>query len=112
MPELTHEVFNQPEPLVDVNLFETNRPLQDALRFNAPDLEPAPLRALGALAGSGAMQMYARLANTHTPELRTHDRFGRRIDEVEFHPSYHALMGAAVEAGLHGSPWAAALPPP
>src|SRR3954469_19349656 len=106
MPELTHEVFNQPEPLVDVNLFETNRALQDALRFNAPDLEPGPLRALGALAGSGAMQEHARLANIHTPELRTHDRFGRRIDEVEFHPSYHALMGAAVAAGLHGTAWA------
>jgi putative acyl-CoA dehydrogenase len=112
MPELTHEVFNQPEPLVDVNLFETNRALQDALRFNAPDLDPAPLRALGALAGSGAMQEHARLANIHTPELRTHDRFGRRIDEVEFHPSYHALMRAAVEAGLHGTAWAASLPAP
>jgi putative acyl-CoA dehydrogenase len=106
MPELTHEVFNQPEPLVDTNLFETNRPLRDALRFNAPDLDTAPLRELGALAGSGAMQAHARLANVHTPELRTHDRFGRRIDEVEFHPSYHALMSAAVGAGLHGTPWA------
>src|SRR3954463_12914145 len=106
MPELTHEVFNQPEPLVDVNLFETNRALQDALRFNAPDLDVAPLRTLGALAGSGTMQAHARLANVHTPELRTHDRFGRRIDEVEFHPSYHALMSAAVRAGLHGTPWA------
>ncbi|MBC5786250.1 isovaleryl-CoA dehydrogenase [Ramlibacter sp. USB13] len=106
MPELTHEVFNQPEPLVDTNLFETNRALRDALRFNAPDLDMAPLQALGALAGSGDMQAHARLANTHTPELRTHDRFGRRIDEVEFHPSYHALMSAAVQAGLHGTPWA------
>lgn len=104
--DATHEVFNQPEPLVDTNLFETNRALRDALRFNAPQLDTAPLSRLGALAGSGAMQVHARLANTHTPELRTHDRFGRRIDEVEFHPSYHALMGAAVGAGLHGTPWA------
>jgi putative acyl-CoA dehydrogenase len=99
-------VFNQPEPLVDCNLFETNRALQDALRFNAPQLDPAPLRELGALAGSATMQAHARLANVHTPELRTHDRFGHRIDEVEFHPSYHALMAAAVQAGLHGAPWA------
>jgi putative acyl-CoA dehydrogenase len=107
MPEFaTHEVFNQPQPLVDTNLFEANRPLQDALRFNAPQLETAPLRELGALAGSAAMQQHARLANVHTPELRTHDRFGHRIDEVEFHPSYHALMAAAVQAGLHGTPWA------
>lgn len=106
MSDVTHEVFNQPAPLVDYNLFETNRPLCDALRFNAPGLDTAPLSRLGALAGSGEMQQHARLANTHTPQLRSHDRFGRRIDEVEFHPSYHALMAAAVQAGLHGTPWA------
>jgi putative acyl-CoA dehydrogenase len=106
MTEFTHEVFNQPEPLAGYNLFATNRPLQDALRFNAPDLDTAPLRALGELLGSEAMQAHARLASIHGPELRTHDRFGRRIDEVEFHPSYHALMAAAVGAGLHGTPWA------
>ena len=106
MPGPTHEVFNQPEPLVDTNLFAANQPLRDAVRFNAPELDAAPLQALGALAGSGEMQAHARLANVHAPELRTHDRFGRRIDEVEFHPSYHALMTTAVQAGLHGSPWA------
>jgi putative acyl-CoA dehydrogenase len=107
MSAATHEVFNQPEPLVDVNLFETNRPLRDALRFNAPRADTQPLVRLGALAGSADMQAHARLANTHLPELHTHDRFGRRIDEVEFHPSYHALMAAAVAAGLHGSAWSA-----
>jgi putative acyl-CoA dehydrogenase len=101
----THEVFNQPEPLVDYNLFETNQPLADALKFNAPQLDVSPLQALGAELGTADMQAHARLANTHTPELRTHDRHGRRIDEVEFHPSYHALMTAAVGAGLHGTPW-------
>jgi putative acyl-CoA dehydrogenase len=111
MADTTHEVFNQPEPLADTNLFETNRPLRDALRLHAPDLDTEPLAKLGQLAGSAEMQAHARLANTHSPELRTHDRFGRRIDEVEFHPSYHVLMSAAVEAGLHGTPWAP-LPPP
>lgn len=101
----THEVFNQPEPLVDYNLFETNRPLRDALQFNAPALQLAQLHELGGAVGSAGMQTHARLANTHAPELHTHDRFGRRIDEVEFHPSYHALMKAAVGAGLHGTPW-------
>src|SRR6478735_6483553 len=101
----THEVVNQPEALVDYKLFEGNQALRDALRFNAPQLDTAPLAKLGALAGSVEMQEHARLANVHTPELRSHDRFGRRIDEVEFHPSYHALMHAAVEAGLHGTPW-------
>jgi putative acyl-CoA dehydrogenase len=103
--ETTHEVFNQPAPLVDYNLFETNRPLRDALKFNAPALQLAQLQELGATAGSADMQAHARLANVHTPELHTHDRFGRRIDTVEFHPSYHALMKAAVGAGLHGTPW-------
>lgn len=101
----THEVFNQPAPLVDYNLFETNRPLRDALQFNAPALQLAQLHELGGAVGSAGMQTHARLANIHVPELHTHDRFGRRIDEVEFHPSYHALMKAAVGAGLHGTPW-------
>ena len=106
MTETTHEVFNQPQPLVDYNLFEGNRALQAALKLNAPALDTAPLSVLGAKLGSAEMQTHARLANTRTPELRSHDRFGRRIDQVEFHPSYHALMKAAVGAGLHGTPWA------
>lgn len=101
----THEVFNQPEPLVDYNAFECNRPMRDALRFNAPALDTGELSALGEAAGSAEYQAHARLANSHTPQLKTHDRFGRRIDTVEFHPSYHALMSLAVRCGLHGSPW-------
>src|SRR6478752_9708549 len=106
--DTTHEVFNQPAPLTGYNLFETNRPLRDALKFNAPQLQLAPLEHLGASLGTAEMQTHARLANIHPPVLHTHDRFGRRIDEVEFHPSYHALMAAAVGAGLHGSPWSGA----
>ena len=101
----THEVLNQPSVLEDTNLFETNRPLQDALRLQAPGLDTHRLRALGARMGSREMQAHARLANVHTPQLHQHDRFGRRVDSVEFHPSYHALMAAAVEAGLHSRPW-------
>jgi putative acyl-CoA dehydrogenase len=52
------------------------------------------------------MQTHARLANRHPPTLHTHDRFGHRTDSVEFHPSYHALLGAAIGAGLHATPWA------
>ncbi|MGH6627558.1 MAG: isovaleryl-CoA dehydrogenase [Burkholderiaceae bacterium] len=104
----THEVFNQPEPLVNYNLFETHRALRDALKFNAPALDTAELAALGAKLGSAEMQTHARLANSHPPELHSHDRFGRRIDQVEFHPSYHALMSLAIAAGLHGTPWAGA----
>jgi len=107
----THEVFNQASPLVDVNLFTGNRPLREALAAHAgsamPALDIAALEAAGAEFGSAAMQRHARLANTHVPVLHTHDRCGRRIDEVEFHPSYHALLGAALRHGLHGAPWAA-----
>ena len=102
---MTHEVFNQSTPLVDVNLFTGNRALRDALEFNAPQLDTAGMVALGAEMGSAALQQHARLANQHAPELHTHDRFGRRIDQVEFHPSYHALMAAALRHGLHGTPW-------
>ena len=106
MAHATHEVFNQPLPLADVNLFDINQPLQDAVKFNAPQLDTDALRELGRTVGSAAMQNHARLANVHTPELNTFDPYGHRIDEVEFHPSYHALMGAATGAGLHGTPWA------
>lgn len=109
MPEaVTHEVFNQPEPLSGYNLFTSNRALADAIRFNAPALDTSELSRLGEALGSAEMQAHARLANTHPPELHTHDRSGRRIDRVEFHPSYHELMKLAVAAGLHGTPWAGA----
>ncbi|MDO9075068.1 MAG: acyl-CoA dehydrogenase family protein [Rubrivivax sp.] len=107
----THEVFNQASPLVDVNLYTGNRPLRDALSGLAggamPALDTAALEAAGAEFGSAAMQRHARLANTHPPVLQTHDRCGRRVDEVEFHPSYHALLGVALRHGLHGAPWSA-----
>ncbi len=108
----THEVLNQPQPLADYNLFDGNRALRDALKSNAPALDVGELSALGAKLGSTEMQAHARLANVHTPQLHTHDRFGRRIDQVEFHPSYHVLMKAAVGAGLHGTPWIHSRPLP
>jgi len=101
----THEVTNQSTPFTDVNLFRANRPLRDALRVYAPGLDTARLDELGAEAGSTEMQAHARRANAHPPVLHTHDRHGRRIDEVEFHPSYHALLASALRHGLHGTPW-------
>ncbi|MFN3296912.1 isovaleryl-CoA dehydrogenase [Caldimonas sp.] len=107
---LTHEVVNQSSPLVDVNLFDGNLPLREGLAVHLPAGALAGaedrLRALGAVAGSAAMQAHARWANVHGPVLRTHDRQGRRIDEVEFHPSYHTLMSTAIAHGLHARPWA------
>src|SRR5213595_3797962 len=97
----THEVVNQPQSLVDYDLFAGNRALQDALKFNAPQLDTAPLASLGQLLGTREMQAHARLANVFAPQLHAYDRYGRRVDEVEFHASYDALMSAAMAAGLH-----------
>ncbi len=102
----THVVLNQVPPFEDVNLFETNAALRDAVKFNDPALATGALSELGALAGSADMQRHARLANVNPPALHSHDRFGHRIDEVEFHPSYHVLLGAALAHRLHGAPWA------
>ena len=101
----THAVTNQVAPLENYNVFTGNQALRDALKFNAPDLDTSALTALGDKLGSAEYQTHARLANVYTPVLHAHDRFGRRIDQVEFHPSYHALMNLAAESGLHGSPW-------
>ena len=106
----THVVLNQVPPFEDVNLFETNAALRDALRLNAPSLATGALSELGELAGSAGMQRHARLANLHSPVLHSHDRVGNRIDEVEFHPSYHVLLGAALQHRLHAAPWAAGGP--
>jgi putative acyl-CoA dehydrogenase len=102
---VTHEVFNQSTPFADVNLFTANKPLQDALAALHPAYDRAHFHALGAEVGSQAMQAQARLANLHGPVLHTHDRQGRRVDQVEFHPAYHALMSGALKHGLHGTPW-------
>ncbi len=73
--------------------------LRDALAWHRPGADERLRLAFGERLGSAAMQTHARLANVNKPQLHTHDRFGRRIDEVEFHPSYHVLLGAAVDAG-------------
>ena len=98
----THEVENVPPPLPDVNRFTT-----DALLMTA-GFEPGEaqqLDQLGAQAGTAQAADWGRLANSYPPELRTHDRFGRRIDEVEFHPAWHELLRVAVGHGLHATPW-------
>ena len=101
----THEVFNQSTPLAGADLYALNRPLQDALAHHLPRFDRVRLQALGREMGQAATQALARQANANRPVLRTHDRFGRRIDEVEFHPAYHALMARATAHRLHGSPW-------
>jgi putative acyl-CoA dehydrogenase len=110
----THEVFNQSPPYEDVNLFTGDPPLRDAVAaFGGGDV--AALSAFGERWGSAAMQDEARLANSHTPVLRTFDARGFRRDVVEFHPAYHAFMAESVREGLHASTWqadATPAPPP
>ncbi|NWG73814.1 MAG: acyl-CoA dehydrogenase family protein, partial [Rubrivivax sp.] len=106
MSLVTHDVFNQVPPLADHDLWAWNRPLRDALAFHHPGHDAARFAAMGVEFGRGDMLEHARLANVYKPLLKTHDRFGHRIDQVEFHPSYHALMGSALRHGLHGAPWA------
>jgi putative acyl-CoA dehydrogenase len=101
----THEVFNQPPPLVDYDVAD-DRALLDALAREDAGWAAGEVRALGQLAGSAQAREWGRLANEHPPRLHTHDRFGHRIDEVEFHPAWHSLMRVAVEHGLHAAPWA------
>jgi putative acyl-CoA dehydrogenase len=100
-----HEVANQPPPLVDYNLFEADRPLVEAVRREGAEWAAERIAAVGAYAGSEQAQALGRLANEHGPKLRTHDRYGHRVDEAEFHPAWHELLGKAVEFELHASPW-------
>jgi putative acyl-CoA dehydrogenase len=101
----THVVENQPPPLENYNVFETDRALNEALARCAAEVPVEEFGALGELAGQSDVIALGFDANEHPPELRTHDRFGNRVDEVHFHPAWHALMGHATRAGLHGTPW-------
>jgi putative acyl-CoA dehydrogenase len=101
----THEVANQPPPLAGYNVAARDAALIEGLRREGAAWDEDALLALGALAGSEEAIAWGFEANRHVPELRTHDRFGNRIDEVTFHPSWHRLMEVAVSHGLHGAPW-------
>ncbi len=101
----THEVANQPPPLENYNTFETDRVLVEALRREGGDWAADHVREIGAAAGRAETDRWAVEANDNPPQLRTHDRYGNRIDEVSFHPAWHSLMRLAVPWGLHSLPW-------
>lgn len=101
----THEVFNQPPPLEDYDLFGADPVLVDATVAAGAGWATDDLHRLGRLAGSPEAIQWGFEANAYPPLLRTHDRYGNRVDRVEYHPSYHRLMETAVRAGLHGGPW-------
>ena len=101
----THEVFNQPPPLEDYNPFDADRPLAEALRREGAGWAEDRARELGAICGSHQTIRWGFEANERKPELRTHDRYGNRVDEVEFDSSWHELMRIGVGHGLHATPW-------
>ncbi|MBW3605471.1 MAG: acyl-CoA dehydrogenase family protein [Actinobacteria bacterium] len=106
----THEVINQPPPLLgwDVAAYP---PLLEALECAGAGWYADELHRLGRLAGGAQAQGWAVDADTNPPVLRTHDRAGHRIDEVDYHPAYHQLMTMIIDAGLTGGPWTAGFAP-
>ncbi len=104
----THQVFNQSTPFVDVNLYEADPALREAVTALAGNDAAMHhnLSRMGQRYGSAEAQQWAVQANVNKPVLRAFDRFGHRIDEVDFHPAYHQLMQLAMQDGLHAAPWA------
>src|SRR4051794_7211720 len=103
----THEVFNQSPPFWDVDLFNVDRPLVEAVTGNGGASATKELSEFGQHWGSAALAERGRIANENTPKLRTFDSRGNRRDEVEFHPAYHELMARSAHAGIHNSTWTA-----
>ncbi|MGW9206311.1 acyl-CoA dehydrogenase family protein [Embleya sp. NPDC055664] len=100
----THEVTNQ-VPAPTAREAAADPALFEALHREQAGWAEAEVRELGLRAWDEPAQEWGRLANEHEPILRSHDRTGHRIDEVEFHPAWHELMTVAIEHGLHASPW-------
>ena len=103
----THEVENQPPPFAGYNAWSGDAILRATVAREGAGWIADRATAMGQLVGSERMRTLAELANRFTPQLRSHDRYGNRIDAVEFHPAYHELMGLAFGAGLHSVAWTA-----
>ena len=104
MPD-THIVTNQVPPLENYNP-ATSPVLVEALIREGGQWGLDEVTELGALSGSQQAQRWGELADRHRPILRTHDKYGHRIDEIEYDPAYHELMRVAIGHGLHAAPWA------
>ncbi|MDW4572738.1 acyl-CoA dehydrogenase family protein [Microbacterium sp. M3] len=102
----THYVENQPPWRVDIDEYALNVPLGEAVHAFGGGAAEDRLREAGALVGSEGFQRDAHLANVHTPVAHAHDRWGFRLDEVEYDPSYHRVIGEAIARGAHTSAWA------
>ena len=104
-PHQTHDVENQPPPLADYNVFQSDSCLAEAVEREGAAWAKPRLSEFGSLVGSARVLALGHDANRNLPVLRTHDRFGHRIDEVEFHPAWHALMTLGMEHQVHALPW-------
>jgi putative acyl-CoA dehydrogenase len=102
----THTVVNQPPPRTDLDEFAANAALQEAVEHYDAGWATAQLGDVGRLVGSAAFQADAERANVREPQLRSFDKWGRRIDEVEYDESYHRIIASAVASGAHTSAWA------
>src|SRR5918994_6736152 len=101
----THEVLNQPPPLENINLFEQDQALRAAVLREGGAWGEARLNRFGAWLGQAATLRLGEQANRNPPVLRSHDRFGHRIDEVDFAPAWHELMRRAIAEQIHALPW-------
>jgi putative acyl-CoA dehydrogenase len=101
----THAVTNVASDLVDYNLFTADQPLMEATAREGGAWGAASIEAFGELTGRASYLELGHLANKYTPELDTHDRFGRRVDVVRYHDAYHRLMETSLREGLHATPW-------
>ncbi|WGD37287.1 acyl-CoA dehydrogenase family protein [Lysinibacter sp. HNR] len=106
LPRTTHTVHNQAPPRHNLNEFQSFPVLHETVKTFGAEWATGHLTEVGDLVGSAQFQEDSRLANTHTPTLNTHDRWGNRIDEVEYHPGYHRIIGQAIAHGAHTSAWA------
>jgi putative acyl-CoA dehydrogenase len=100
----SHDVDNQPPPLVPYDAYATDTPLREALAREGGGWAEAQVAAYGPIAGGEAMALGVA-ANANRPTLHAYDRYGHRVDDVEFHPAYHRLMERAIEHGVTGFAW-------
>lgn len=103
-PGETHAVFNQPGPLEPYNAYQSDTALKHWVKVFEADWHRDALDEYGEKVGSSLYEA-GFAANKFKPEFKSHDRFGKRIDQVDYHPAYHQLMDSAIAAGHHSLPW-------
>lgn len=103
----THDVTNQPPPFEDISLYDNDAALIGAVEAAGGEAHGERLSGFGARCGSAEVLEWAQLANKFTPQIKAFDRYGHRLDEVEFHPAYHSLMELGLGGGVSSAAWSA-----